>query len=97
MEKYLNLEKEAQESTAPKSLILGREQPIDYAAKMLKLKESFEKIRNQLANVPGSTFTRDQQLQTIKSLTQQLVMKQKLLAKYKNSSLFDNINLKTEN
>ncbi|KAF7495105.1 Mediator of RNA polymerase II transcription subunit 9 [Sarcoptes scabiei] len=91
------LEKEAQESTAPKSLILGREQPIDYAAKMLKLKESFEKIRNQLANVPGSTFTRDQQLQTIKSLTQQLVMKQKLLAKYKNSSLFDNINLKTEN
>ncbi|KAH9493796.1 mediator complex subunit 9 [Dermatophagoides farinae] len=63
----------------------------EYVGKMNRLRETFEQFRQQIPLVPGSNVTKDEQLQTLGSLRQQLIMKKDLLLKYKKSTIVDHI------
>lgn len=83
------MEKETQENATPKLVMLAREQPSDYSSKMTLLRGNFEKFRQQIINVPGSNLSKEEQIQTLRSLRQQLIMKKELLLKYKNNPNFN--------
>ncbi|OTF74684.1 Mediator of RNA polymerase II transcription subunit 9-like protein, partial [Euroglyphus maynei] len=93
------LEKETQENSAAKTAgnkqtTTNTQQPLptsEYIGKMNRLRETFEHFRQQIPNVPGSNVSKEEQLQTLGSLRQQLIMKKDLLLKYKKSSLVDNV------
>lgn len=74
-----------------------REQPSDFNAKMQQLRDSFDDFRKTVTKIPGIGISKEEQLQTMRSLRQQLIMKRELLMKYKNNSILDNINVRNNN
>uniref|UniRef100_A0A6P6YHF0 Mediator of RNA polymerase II transcription subunit 9 n=1 Tax=Dermatophagoides pteronyssinus TaxID=6956 RepID=A0A6P6YHF0_DERPT len=63
----------------------------EYITKLNNLRETFEQFRQQIPQVSGSNVSKEEQLQTLRSLRQQLIMKKDLLLKYKNSSFVDHL------
>ena len=63
----------------------------EYIGKLNNLRETFEQFRQQIPQVSGSNVSKEEQLQTLRSLRQQLIMKKDLLLKYKNSSFVDHL------
>lgn len=85
-----SIERETQDSTQLKSTTV-QPSSSDVNAKMQQLKELFTEFRSTVPKVPGISTSREEQLQVLMSLRQQLIMKRELLMKYKNSSIFDNL------
>ncbi|XP_055859310.1 mediator of RNA polymerase II transcription subunit 9 [Episyrphus balteatus] len=68
--------------------------PLDNAAKqresqecsqkILELQKRFESARNQIKQLPGIDYNKEEQLQKLELLKSQLKLKQQLIKKYKN-------------
>lgn len=90
---FSSIEKEAHENTAQKIKI----QPADFSGKMQQLRNSFDQFRETVTKVPGIGITKEEQLTTMRSLRQQLIMKKELLMKYKNNPVFSDNSTTTVN
>ncbi|KAH9405693.1 hypothetical protein TYRP_013987 [Tyrophagus putrescentiae] len=87
-----SIEKETQDnSSQQKMMLMQQPSSSDVNAKMQQLKELFSEFRATVPKVPGVSTSKEEQLQLLMSLRQQLIMKRELLMKYKNSSIFDNL------
>lgn len=73
-------------------MLLPHQSSSDVNAKMIQLKDLFSEFRTTVPKVPGICTSKEEQLQLLMSLRQQLIMKKELLMKYKNNSIFDNLN-----
>lgn len=88
-----SIEKDTHDNNpAQKILMPAQQSSTDMNAKMSQLKELFTEFRSTVPKIPGSGTSKDEQLQVLSSLRQQLIMKKQLLMKYKNNSIFDNLN-----
>ncbi|CAD7079021.1 unnamed protein product [Hermetia illucens] len=68
--------------------------PVDNAAKqresqecsqkILELQKRFDSARSQIRQLPGIDYNKEEQLQKLEQLKSQLMLKQKLIKKYKN-------------
>lgn len=54
---------------------------------VLELQKRLESARNQIKQLPGIDYNLEEQLQRYKILRNQLALKQKLIVKYKNSTV----------
>lgn len=52
---------------------------------VLELQKRIESARNQIRQLPGIDYNKEEQLQRLKTLRNQLVLKQQLIKKYKNT------------
>lgn len=50
---------------------------------VLELQKRFESARSQIRQLPGIYFNKDEQLQQLENLRNQLILKQKLIKKYR--------------
>lgn len=72
-------------------LLMQQQSGSDLNAKMQQLKDLFTQFRANVPKVPGIGSSKEEQLNLLMSLRQQLIMKKELLMKYKNSSIFENL------
>ena len=77
-------------------LLMPQQSGSDANAKMQQLKDLFADFRATVPKVPGIGTSKEEQLQLLMSLRQQLIMKKELLMKYKNNSIFENLNKQQE-
>lgn len=56
----------------------------DCSQKVLELQKRFESARAQVKQLSGIEFNKEEQLKQLEILRNQLVLKQKLIKKYKN-------------
>ena len=73
-------------------LLMQQQSGSDANVKMQQLKDLFAEFRATVPKVPGIGTSKEEQLQLLMSLRQQLIMKRELLMKYKNNSIFENLN-----
>lgn len=52
-------------------------------SQVLELQKRFESARHQIRQLPGIYFNKEEQLQQLETLRNQLVLKQQLIKKYK--------------
>lgn len=52
---------------------------------VLELHKRLEAARNQIRQLPGISYNQEEQLQRLETLRNQLVLKQKLIQKYKHT------------
>lgn len=55
---------------------------------MLELQKRIESSRNQIRQLPGIDYNKEEQLQRLDTLRNQLVLKQQLIKKYKNTQFW---------
>ncbi|CAG2111864.1 unnamed protein product [Medioppia subpectinata] len=75
----------------PKSVSMREPQQstTDSNAKIQTLRDKFTQFRQEVQLINGIAVTKEEQLKSLDTLRQQLVMKRDLLIKYKNSCPFD--------
>ncbi|CAB0037215.1 unnamed protein product [Trichogramma brassicae] len=61
----------------------------DTSQKILELKSKLESARAQINKLPGIEYSKQEQLQKLETLRQQLRLKKELIQKYRNMCTFD--------
>uniref|UniRef100_A0A6M2DNF5 Mediator of RNA polymerase II transcription subunit 9 n=1 Tax=Xenopsylla cheopis TaxID=163159 RepID=A0A6M2DNF5_XENCH len=65
----------------------------DCSVKVLDLQKKLDKIRSQVALLPGIEYNKEEQLEHLDTLRKQLKLKQELLHKYRTMYSFDSMKI----